>query len=329
MSDEKFDLDKYLEQNLPKEGQEPKQPVGAGAGRGFVNPPTAAQLFEKEKAEQAAHDEEMKKLTAAGAGAATGAFLRHKGVEAKNVFGPGQNVYQPSEKNINSINMVLRQKTGDPTMDVRGLTTAQVERILSGGPGSALDTSGRQRSEGFGLESQRRSRVQQETENLVNRLSPTTRDPLAAVGEPLVPLKSDLIVPRSVAVQQHEQQTANQLNAIQNAEQKLRTYGLKSGAAKVGMGTVGGALTGLQGYNMATQKEPVDWSQYLSLLGNLGITFGGPKLGTVGGLAQIPYAVKHREDIARGMGLGEINPTAFGGAPEALETPIGSAMGNR
>jgi hypothetical protein len=56
------------------------------------------------------------------------------------------------------------------------------------------------------------------------------------------------------------------------------------------------------------------------------MTFGGPKLGVAGALAQWPYIVKHRDELARALTLGDINPTMFAGSPEALETPIGGLM---
>jgi hypothetical protein len=267
---------------------------------------------------------------AAGAGAAAGALSRYKGVEASGkFFKPGEGVFAPNEKQLDLINASLRAKTGDPKIDVRGMTAEQVNRLLSGGEGDTLGTTGRQRTETFGMETQRRSRVQKGMENLVNRNFPGTPDPITAVGEPIVELPSRIHVPESVATQVSAQQTANANRDLTAAQQAAQRTGMKAGLTKVGQGTVGGALTGAQAYNMATQPQPVDWTQYLSLLGNMGITFGGPRLGTMGGLAQIPYAIKHREEIARGMGLGEISPTAFGGAPEALETPINSALGGR
>jgi hypothetical protein len=267
---------------------------------------------------------------AAGAGAAVGALSRYKGVEASGKFlKPGEGVFAPNEKQLESINATLRAKTGDPKVDVRGMSPEQVNRLLSGGEGDTLGTTGRQRTESFNLETSRRSRVQKFMEDMVNKLHPGTPDPLVSVGEPVVELKSGIEVPQSVATKIATEQAGKSTQNLTAAQQAAQRAGMKAGLAKVGQGALGGALTGAQAYNMATQPQPIDWTQYLSLLGNMGVTFGGPRMGVMGGLAQIPYAVKHREEIARGMGLGEINPTAFGGAPEALETPINSALGRR
>ena len=327
MYEEKFDLDKYISDNSPKETENvaPTYRSSQADVRSVDNEIDSQQRLQ----DQANQEELLRKSTAAGLGASAGALLRHKGVEAKNIFSPGQNVYQPSEKSIQNINVQLRQKTGDPTLDYRALTPDQVNRILSGGEGSTLGTTGRQRSEGFNLETSRRSRLQNDLENLVNQKFPGTPDPIISVGEPLVPLKSNLIVPQSVATKEAEKTTSNTLQAINEAEKSAKMSGIKSGLTKSGMGALGGALTGLQAYNMATQDKPIDWSHYLSLLGNLGVTFGGPKIGTIGGLAQIPYAIKHRDELAHGMTYGDINPTVFGGSSEALESPFKSVWLNK
>jgi hypothetical protein len=327
MDEEKFDLDKYISDNSPKETENvaPTYRSSQADVRSVDNEIDSQQRLQ----DQANQEELLRKATVAGLGTSAGALLRHKGVEAKNIFSPGQNVYQPSEKSIQNINVQLRQKTGDPTLDFRALTPEQVSRILSGGEGPTLGTTGRQRQEGFSLEGTRRSRTQNEIEDFVNKNFPATRDPFTSIGEPLVPLKNDIIIPRSVATQEAEKTTSNTLKAINEAEKSAKMSGIKSGLTKAGVGALGGALTGLQAYNMATQDKPLDWSHYLSLLGNLGVTFGGPKIGTIGGLAQIPYAIKHRDELAHGMTYGDINPTVFGGMPEASESPFKSILSNK
>lgn len=83
-------------------------------------------------------------------------------------------------------------------------------------------------------------------------------------------------------------------------------------------GAVAGAAGAPMAIQMMQQNEPTDWTQWSSLIGSgLGMTRSGP-LGLAGIAMQAPYIVKHADEISRGLGLGEINPTAFGGAPEAL-----------
>lgn len=270
------------------------------------------------------------KATAVETGAVLGALARYKGVELSGkAFKPGEGVFAPNEKQIEAINAQLRSLTADPKIDVRGMSQEQVDRLLSGGEGSALGTSGRQRTETFNLETQRRSEHQKWVEDMVKKLYPNAQPPLAAVNEPMVQLENNIVVPSSTATQIEGQKSGQATNALTKAQAEASKDARMSGMSKVGQGAVGGALTAAQAYNMMKQPQSIDWTQYLSLLGNLGITLGGQRTGVVGGLAQIPYAIKHREEIARGMGLGEINPTVFGGAPEALETPIGAAMDRR
>lgn len=266
---------------------------------------------------------------AAGIGAAAGAASRYKGIQLSNMLAPGKGVFQPSEESVKAINAKLQQLTKSPNADVRSMTDEQINRLLSGGEGATLGTSGRQRTETFNLESQRRARTQQEIENLVHQNFPGTRDPLTSLSGPVVTLDSGLNVPSNVASEQAARQFAQDAELYAQADKALSRNAMASGLSKIGQGSVGGALLGAQAYNMYKQPQPADWTQYLSLLGNAGITLGGPLIGALGGLAQIPYAVKNRDEIARGLTLGDINPTVFGGAPESLETPIGNLMGNK
>ena len=78
------------------------------------------------------------------------------------------------------------------------------------------------------------------------------------------------------------------------------------------LGLMGGAITAEQAYQMARDywknKVTPDWTQWASFVGGPLATFGGRYLGPTGMAMQIPYAVKHREDIARGMTMGDIVP---------------------
>ena len=100
--------------------------------------------------------------------------------------------------------------------------------------------------------------------------------------------------------------------------------------ANVGVRGAFGAPLAAQGYGMATQEEPTDWQQWLSLFGGGLGTFGPltsklpfmgrvPVAGPVGALAQVPYAIKHREEIARGMTLPDVLDPALLTGPEMFE----------
>jgi hypothetical protein len=90
------------------------------------------------------------------------------------------------------------------------------------------------------------------------------------------------------------------------------------------MGTVGGGLTGLDALNayrtyQANKQDPktnrpLDWTDYTALGGGPLAMFGRRLLGPIGLGMQLPYALRHSNEVAAGMGMGDINPTAFGGS---------------
>jgi len=87
---------------------------------------------------------------------------------------------------------------------------------------------------------------------------------------------------------------------------------LQSRAANVGVGAVAGLGGGLQAYNMASnaqQGKTPDWTEGLSLAGNLApILSRSRAVGPVGALAQLPYLYKHWREIAAGLNMGDIMP---------------------
>jgi hypothetical protein len=126
-----------------------------------------------------------------------------------------------------------------------------------------------------------------------------------------------------------DEQMANKIRAA-----SARAHMLQRGANVAVRGAFGAPLAA-QAYGMATQEEPTDWQQWLSLFGGGLGTFGPltsklpfmgrvPVAGPVGALAQIPYAVKHREEIARGMTLPDVvgNPNLLTGSEMFEKLPL-------
>jgi hypothetical protein len=122
--------------------------------------------------------------------------------------------------------------------------------------------------------------------------------------------------------------TSTQQPTVEETAAKIRAASARARnlqrGANVAVRGLFGAPLAAQGYTMATQKEPIDWTQYLSLIGNALGTFGPltskipgvagriPVAGPLATLAQIPYAVKHREELARGMTMADVrNPHAL------------------
>jgi len=68
------------------------------------------------------------------------------------------------------------------------------------------------------------------------------------------------------------------------------------------------------------RNKPVDPTQVLSGVGGLAMMSRTPVVSQAGALAQLPYAIKHRDEIARSLSWHDVNPTAFPiGSPGADE----------
>jgi hypothetical protein len=325
-----------------------------------------AENIRKEKEESA-----TEKAIAAGAGAATGALARYKGMDFDgNLLSPGRGVFQPNDSYMNQASQAynsisdeiktrqaaldkiddqIRQITKTPTASSNELTQEQINRIFQGGEGSTAGTTGAQRGFGYQGEQQRRARVQSELESNIRGANPHLPDPIVSAGQ-VVPLRSGIQVPTATAAQIAQEETARQaqaqrqaldlqrqseINRIKIGEDQLnreiklnKSRGFRAGVGKMGMGAVGGALTGLDMLNAlkvyeAHKKDPennrpLDWTDYMALGGGPLAMFGKKILGPIGVGMQIPYAVKHSDEVLRGMTMSDINPTAFGGT-DALE----------
>jgi len=304
---------------------------------------------------------------AAASGATAGVLARLTGRDFESGLKPspqGTNIFspKPSEENIrvmneavgdmkerhslvNKIEEQLRNITQDPTAKITDFTPDQVQRILQGGEGPTMGTSGAQRGYGYQGEQQRRARHQAEIERTVSRINPYAPDPVVQAGQ-VVPLKSGIQVPTSVATEiaqeqakaQAEQQRKklelqrqSELNKAGLSQQTInresdlaKSRGFRSGLGKTAMGGIGGAQAGLSGYDIYQKfkkNEPITWEDWSRLGGSLAQTFGGPKMGVAGALATLPYAIKNREELARGMSMSDINPTVYSGA-DSLEPAI-------
>lgn len=154
--------------------------------------------------------------------------------------------------------------------------------------------------------------------------------PLGSMGEVRPGAAPAAPAPAAPAAPAQQTPTAEQMaNKIRAASSRAHT--LQRGANVAVRGAFGAPLAA-QAYNMGTQEEPIDWTQWLSLFGGGLGTFGPltskiprvagrvPVAGTLATLAQVPYAVKHREEIARGMTLPDVvgDPNMLTG-PEMFE----------
>lgn len=332
----------------------------------------ALEKAQKQQKEEEKKKEEAQTLSnkqiAAGTGAAAGLVTRLTGRDVESGFKPspeGSNIFspKPTEENIrvmgeavgdikerqslvHKIEEQLRNLTQDPNAKITDFTPDQVQRILQGGEGPTMGTTGAQRGYGYNAEQQRRARHQAETERTVSKINPYAPDPIVQAGQ-VVPLKSGIQVPTNVATeiaqQQAKAQTEQQRQKLElqrqselnkaglsqqtiNRESDLaKSRGFRSGLGKTAMGGIGGAQAGLSGYDIYQKwknKEPIDWQDWSRLGGSLAQTFGGPITGTAGALATLPWAIKHKEELLRGMTMNDVNPTAFPAGTSGAEEPV-------
>jgi hypothetical protein len=93
---------------------------------------------------------------------------------------------------------------------------------------------------------------------------------------------------------------------------------------------VGGLIAAPQLYDVgmnAFGNKPVDKTQVMSGLGGLGMMSKSKSLGALGAVAQLPYAIKHREELLKNMTMNDINPLAFpAGTAESTSSPMEEPM---
>jgi hypothetical protein len=70
-------------------------------------------------------------------------------------------------------------------------------------------------------------------------------------------------------------------------------------------------------------NKPIDIEQSASGLGGLAMMSKSNRMGTLGGIAQLPYAIKNREELLKNMTMGDINPVAYpAGTAESTSSPM-------
>jgi hypothetical protein len=121
-----------------------------------------------------------------------------------------------------------------------------------------------------------------------------------------------------------QQQPTVEETAAKIRAASARAHALQRGSNIAVRGLFGAPLAA-QAYGMATQKEPIDWQQLLSLAGGAVGTFGPltskipgiasriPVAGPLGALAQVPYAYQEfmRENPSGEVDLGKYLPPSM------------------
>ena len=254
-------------------------------------------------------------------GAVLGGMAQYKGVGQK-LMQPAMDLFAHRDANMPNNQKAPLLPTSAPTKPV-----TDIEHILQSGQESRPNVTGRQKESGHNWETNRQALTQTGIEKTRPVANPM-QNPIVQAG-PMVPTASGIAIPKSVAVsmeqelqakQAAEAEQRKQLLAKQEADQQraqqqkarlAQATGATKGTARIGQGIVGGAIAAPQlfeyGRDVASSK-PADQTQALSGLGGLAMALGKNKAGFLGGLAQIPYAVKNRDEIARSLKLSDVVP---------------------
>jgi hypothetical protein len=259
-------------------------------------------------------------------GAALGAGAQYKGV-GQNLLRPVTDLFAQRNANIPGGQRI------DPVMTA---PLSDVEHTMQSGQGQRPGETGRQRENTHNQETNRQALAAKQNLQL-----PGAANVVVNAG-PMYTTESGLSIPKSTATQMErelqarqaieaeqrrqllERQAIEQQRAQQQQATRAKVVGAATGARQLGQGAVGGALAAPQLYEYGRdvirqdKNKPADSTQGLSGLGGLLAAFGKGRAGLVGGLAQVPYMVKNRRELAASMGMSDINPTAFMGMPDEM-----------
>ena len=250
-----------------------------------------------------------------GMGALLGAMAQYKGA--------GQNLFRPDPDLFVATNPRMPNA---PQAGVAPMPATDVEHVLQSGQDARPQVTGRQKESGHNWESNRQSLAQQ-----MGLSAPGASNVVVQSG-PMYPTKSGVGIPQNVAIEMEQElqikqaaeaEQRKQLLAKQAAEQQRlqqqqakrnQIIGAAKGTGRIAQGIAGGAFAAPALYEYgrdALKKDvnkPADPTQGLSGVGGLAMALGKNKLGALGALAQIPYLVKNRDEIARSQMLADIVP---------------------
>ena len=257
-----------------------------------------------------------------GAGALVGAMAQYKGV--------GQNLFQPDAELF-----TYRQPPPPPPIPQIGAVPpmgaqplSDVEHTMQSGQGQRPGETGRMRENTHNQETQRQALAAKQgiqlpgASNLIVNAGPmyTTESGVAIPKTAAIQLEQELQAKKAVEAEQRRQILEKQaLEQQRLQQQKARreqmigsAKGAVKGTAQMGQGFVGGALAAPQlyeyGRDVMNPKKTADATQGVSGIGGLMMALGKGKLGGLGALAQIPYIVKNRDELARSQMLSDVVP---------------------
>ena len=293
-----------------------------------VAPPSGGNPFiELKRKEEEVKDQEPSKnefernpeLT--GAGALAGAMAQYKGV-GQNLFKPDAELFTyrrpPPIPEISAV----------PPMGAQPLS--DVEHTMQSGQGQRPSETGRMRENTHNQETQRQALAAKQgiqlpgASNLIVNAGPmyTTESGIAIPKSTAITLEQELQAKKAMEAEQRrqvlEKQALEQQRIDQQKARREKMIGTAKGAVKgtaqIGQGFVGGALAAPALYEYGRDviknkpQKPADVTQGISGIGGLMMALGKGKMGGLGALAQIPYIVKNRDELARSQMLSDVVP---------------------
>ena len=284
---------------------------------GGVNPFVGLKLKQEEdKKKQPPKNEFERNPEITGLGAILGGMSQYKGV-GQNLFSPAPDLFVHRDSNM---------PTGQKSSVLPTVPATDVEHVIQSGQEVRPQVTGRQKESGHNWETNRQSLAQQQG------LSQPGASNVVVEAGPMYPTKSGVGIPQSVAVemeqelqlkQAQEAEQRKQLLAKQEAEQqriaqqkarRAQVIGAAKGTGRIAQGIVGGttAAPALYEYGRDILKKdvnkPADTTQGLSGLGGLMMALGKGKMGGLGAALQVPYVVKHRDELARSQLMSDVVP---------------------
>ena len=232
--------------------------------------------------------------------------------------GAGTDIFKP-DPTLFKANPVVAPEEAAPM--------SNVEHTMQSAQGQREGVTGRQRESSHNWESQRQGYANEQNAN-----NPQAKKIIVEAG-PMHATQSGVGIPKNVAVSLEEELHAKKAaeliereKLLNAAKRRAAIVGAGRGITRIGQGIVGGAIAAPQLAEYASNAvngKPTDNTQLVSGLGGLAMALGKGRAGLIGTAAQIPYAVKHREELLKNMTFNDINPTAMPlGTPGAQESPL-------
>jgi len=253
-----------------------------------------------------------------GVGALFGGMAQYKGA--------GQDLFKPDAE------LFTYRKPPPPIPQIGAVAPmgaqplSDVEHTMQSGQGQRPSETGRMRENTHNQETQRQALAAKQgiqlpgASNLIVNAGPmyTTESGVAIPKPAAVQLEQELQMKQAAEAEQRrqilEKQAIEQQRAQQQQARRDQVKGAAKGTARIGQGVFGGALAAPALYEYGRDvtkndpKKPADLTQGISGIGGLMMALGKNKLGTLGALAQIPYVVKNRDELARSQMLSDVVP---------------------